>query len=92
MVLLNIPDWRREVLTHIKHFMHTFSTLEYSHFIGILYVIIDIKDVFIELNMMLITNGSAYHKPQEAIQVNTLVLGIYLITVSVQVIDLVEIT
>ena len=48
MILLIITTRTREKLGHFKKTTHTFSILEYTHFIGVWYVIIGIYCVFIQ--------------------------------------------
>ena len=63
-VILIIPYWRREVPIQIKHFTHTFSVLKDSYLIGLLYVILDIKDMPIKHIEMIFPHVHAQHKPQ----------------------------
>ena len=48
MLLLTIPDRRRDQLGHFKHFMHVFSIIEDSYLEGFLDFIHDIVNMFIE--------------------------------------------
>ena len=63
MILLILTDKIWYKLGYLRHFTHMFSILEWIHFIGILSVIIDIYDIFVNHTVSFFTPESDYHEP-----------------------------
>ena len=75
MILLIIPDRKSEILSEHKNFTHAFRLIKDTHFIGLVNIIFDIEQLFVYRTTMILPYGSAYHKLQDKIQINTLVLN-----------------